>query len=59
MLQLRPQVDELSGKVQEWEGVHRVDVQKLALLEAQKSQLTCEKEDTFTVIVKHLKQSQR
>ena len=49
VLLLRPQVDELSSKVQEWEGTHKVDVQKLALLEAQKSQLTCEKEDASTV----------
>ena len=42
-------MEDLSGKVQELEGAHRVDVQKMALLEAQKSQLTCEKEDALTV----------
>ena len=42
-------MDELKEKVQEWEGIHKMDVQKMALLEAQKSQLSCEKEDALTV----------
>ena len=55
VLQLRPEVDDLYGKVQEWEGTHKVDVQKMALLEAQKSQLTCEKEDALTVRIANYK----
>ena len=42
-------MDELKEKVQEWEGIHKMDVQKMALLEAQKSHLSCEKEDALTV----------
>ena len=55
VLQLRPEVDDLYGKVQEWEGTHKVDVQKMALLQAQKSQLTCEKEDALTVRIANYK----
>lgn len=49
-MKLRPENEDLRLKVQEWEGSHSVDVQKLALIEAQKSQLTLEKDDVTTVI---------
>ncbi|XP_076815768.1 uncharacterized protein LOC143461781 isoform X2 [Clavelina lepadiformis] len=48
LVQLRPHVVELSDKVKELEGIHKLDVQQMSLLEAQKAQVNREREDLAT-----------